>query len=197
MNVNDKVSMEYEAHAMVSEKQYHEILSQYLKSGYKVNHVINKNTYFDNDELYLTHHDTVLRKRQFNEKLEATVKRRVEKGNKEINVRLDDSLIDSVDPLLLFNDDIIIKVLNGKNVSVGELKVVGELTTDRYEFEINPNCLLVVDKNDYNHRIDYNVEVEASSKEEAKEIIKSILSNFGATYKKDYVSKSRRAILKK
>ncbi len=197
MNVNDKVSMEYEARAMVGEKQYHEILSQYLKSGYKVNHVINKNTYFDNDELYLTNHDTVLRKRQFNEKLEATVKRRVEKGNKEINVRLDDSLIDSVDPLLLFNDEIIIKELNGKNVSVGELKVVGKLTTDRYEFEINPNCLLVVDKNDYNHRIDYNVEVEASSKEEAKEVIKSILSSFGVTYKKDYVSKSRRAILKK
>lgn len=197
MNVNDKVSMEYEARAMVSEKQYHEILSLYLKSGYKVNRVINKNTYFDNDELYLTHHDTVLRKRQFNENLEATLKRKVEKGNKEIDVRLDDSLIDSVDPLLLFNDEIIIKELNGKNVSVGELKVVGKLTTDRYEFEINPNCLLVVDKNDYNHRVDYNVEIEATSKEEAKEVIKSILSNFGATYKKDYVSKSRRAILKK
>ena len=98
---------------------------------------------------------------------------------------------------MLFNDEIIIKELNGKNVSVGELKVVGKLTTDRYEFEINPNCLLVVDKNDYNHRIDYNVEVEASSKEEAKEVIKSILSSFGVTYKKDYVSKSRRAILKK
>ena len=53
---------------------------------------------------------------------------------------------------------------------------------------------LVIDKNYFRNRVDYNVEVESFSRKAAKIYLLKHVLPFGITYKKGYVSKSRRAI---
>ena len=65
----------------------------------------------------------------------------------------------------------------------------------RMEVEFDDH-LLVIDKNFYNNKIDFNLEVESTSRKLAKEYLEKVISKYGITYKKDYISKSRRAILK-
>ena len=69
------------------------------------------------------------------------------------------------------------------------------LKTKRLEVNFE-DYLLVIDKNFYNNKIDFNIEVESTSRELAQKYLIETISKYGITYKKDYVSKSRRAILK-
>ena len=85
MNVNDKVSMEYEARVMIGESEYLKIKEEYLNLGQICREFTNKNTYFDSPDLYLTHHHMVLRIREIDglEK-ELTLKVKGENGDIEI-----------------------------------------------------------------------------------------------------------------
>ena len=86
MKKNDFVNKEYEARAMVSEEQYNKILSHYSKSRSKKEYIVNINTYFDYDDLYLTQHHIVLRTRSINdEKYELTLKIKEENSDLELN----------------------------------------------------------------------------------------------------------------
>ena len=196
MNVNDKVSMEYEARVMVSESEYLKIRDDYLKIGGICCEFTNKNTYFDSSDLYLTHHHLVLRIREIddNEK-ELTLKIKEKDGDIEITQKIEND--DEYQKLLSgnINDSEITKEISSRGGDVNKLNVVTTLITERVEVQFD-DYLLVIDKNCYNDKIDFNLEVESTSRELAQRYLENIISKYGITYKKDYISKSRRAILK-
>ena len=191
MNVNDKVSMEYEARVMIDEKQYDSIKSFYLNKKEPKKIFTNKNTYFDDEDLYLTYHHMVLRIRQIDEdKKELTLKIKEKDGDIEITSDKYDSLLKGK-----LDDLEMIEALKLRGADPSKLKIVTTLITERIEIPYD-NYLLVIDKNYYNDKVDYNIEVESSSREEAEKYLLEIIKPFNVKYKKDYISKSRRAILK-
>ena len=196
MNVNDKVSMEYEARVMVSESEYLKIRDDYRKIGGICREFTNKNTYFDSPDLYLTHHHMVLRIREIDDKeKELTLKIKEKDGDIEITHKIEND--DKYQKLLSGDIDNpeIIKEISARGGDINSLGVITTLTTERVEAQFD-NYLLVIDKNFYNDKIDFNLEVESTSRGLAKQYLENIISKYGITYKKDYISKSRRAILK-
>ena len=196
MNVNDKVSMDYEARVMINESEYLKIKEEYLNIGRICREFTNKNTYFDSPDLYLTHHHMVLRIREIDglEK-ELTLKVKGEDGDIEITHNIESE--EEYQKLLSGNISNleIEKEISSRGGDIKSLGVITTLTTERVEVEFDDH-LLVIDKNFYNNKIDFNLEVESTSRELAKEYLEKVISKYGIAYKKDYISKSRRAILK-
>ena len=196
MNVNDKVSMEYEARVMISESEYLKIKEEYLNIGRICREFTNKNTYFDSPDLYLTHHHMVLRIREIDglEK-ELTLKVKGEDGDIEITHNIESE--EEYQKLLSGNISNleIEKEVSNRGGDIKSLGVITTLTTERVEVKFDDH-LLVIDKNFYNNKVDFNLEVESTSRELAKEYLEKVISKYGIAYKKDYISKSRRAILK-
>ena len=196
MNVNDKVSMEYEARVMISESEYLKIKEEYLNIGRICREFTNKNTYFDSPDLYLTHHHMVLRIREINDsEKELTLKIKEKDGDIEITHNIESEK--EYQKLLSgnINNLEIEKEISSRGGDIKILGVITTLTTERVEVEFDDH-LLVIDKNFYNNKIDFNLEVESTSRELAKEYLEKVISKYGIAYKKDYISKSRRAILK-
>lgn len=78
-------------------------------------------------------------------------------------------------------------------MDLNSIKLITDLRTERLEVKLNEG-LLVIDKNYFRNRVDYNIEVESDSEIYAKTLLLSIISPFGVEYKKDYINKARRAI---
>ena len=194
MNVNDNINMEYEARVMITENQYSLVKDFYLKSGKECHQMVNINYYYDDDKLSISNNHHVLRLRSVDDvKHELTLKIKGENGDVEINKPLTSNEMESLLEQINISDVEIMKRLKDIEVDPANLKLVAKLKTERIEIQEN-DYLLVIDKNYYNNKIDFNLEVESTSKIDAIEYLKSLISQFGIEYKKDYISKSRRAI---
>ena len=194
MNKNDYINMEYEARLMINEKEYSEILDYYSKSYKEKRYLSNFNTYFDSEDLYLTSNYMVLRTRQIDQnKYELTLKIKGRKGDIELNHILDNNQYQEMREKVHIPDSEILDKLNELNIDINKLKLIADLRTDRVEIQYK-KFLLVIDKNYYRNRIDYNVEVESYSKNAAIKYLNEKMKRFGLQYKKGYISKSRRAI---
>ena len=190
------INKEYEARVMVNENQYLEMREFYLNSKRPKKELINVNYYFDTEDRYLTNHGMVLRGREINNnEYELTLKIKEENFDTEINHLLTYEEFDNLVKNGQFISIEIIRYLEKRNVDISTLKLVAILKTDRLEITYD-DYLLVIDKNYYNGKTDFNVEVESSNKKEAKRHLISEISKFGIEYQEGYISKSRRAILK-
>ncbi len=190
---NENINIEYEARAMISESQYHAILRDLPVN---VNKTTNTNNYFDYEDLFLTNHHMVLRTRNINEnKYELTLKIKGKDGDIEHNLLLDYKDYVSINEnILIPNSEIKDKLLEN-NIELKRLKKITTLVTERIEFKLD-KALIVIDKNSYNNKIDYNVEVESDSKESAIKYLDQYFAKYGVKHKKGYIFKSRRAIFK-
>lgn len=170
-------NIECEERVMLTFDQYRKILAYYVAKypDYRILDI--ENTYFDDDKLSLKNSHKVLRLRKSNGKIEITLKVKGDNGDLEINETPE-------------SHPEIDKALNN---DFDKYKPIAKLATTRIEIEID-DYILVLDMNKYNGIIDYNIEVEASSKERALSIIQDICKYFDLEYKKDYRSKSSRAI---
>ena len=194
MNVNDNINMEYEARVMINEEQYLNIRNHYLASSYPKQELVNENYYFDTIDLKLSSSHKVLRMRKINaEKYELTLKISKEKGSVEINFPLTSNESDELINNGHIQSNEITKKLLENGVDSSAIKLIASLKTERLEVSLE-NCLLVIDKNYYRGKIDFNVEVESDAEDYAKSQLLAIIQPFGVEYKKDYISKSRRAI---
>ena len=193
MSKLDNANMEYEARVMLTETQYRVILEEYT-SEFSYEEIINVNSYFDTPDLYLTNHHTVLRTREINnDKYELTLKIQKENGCLEIN-----HILTLEEKKLLFDkgeikSEAILDELKNYPIDLKDIKLITTLKTERIEIEFE-DFLFVLDKNYYRGRIDYNLEVESITEKLAEKRLKEIIAPFGVTYKKDYISKSKRAI---
>ena len=192
----EQINMEYEARAMIDEKQYSLIVKHFKKSKLPERKITNINTYFDYENLYLTEHHMVLRIRETSDKLyELTLKVKGENGDIEINQPLTYIQVKENKKRLVIDSKEILNELNKREIDINKLNVVAELKTERLELK-EKDHLIVIDKNYYNGKVDYNVEVESDSKIHAKQQLIVDFSPFGVEYKNGYISKSRRAIYK-
>ena len=194
MNVNDNINMEYEARVMINEEQYVNIRSHYLSLDIPYEKIENENYYFDTPDLKLTNSHKVLRIRKINdEKYELTLKIQEENGCVEINHYLTIKEKEEMMKNGVISYQQIVDKLKEYNIDLSTIKFITNLKTERLEFRLEGG-LLVIDKNYFQNRIDYNIEVESDSEIHAKTILLSIISPFGVEYKKDYINKARRAI---
>ena len=191
---NDFINTEYEARAMVSEEQYNRILAHFLSASSKKVQSVNTNTYFDYEDLYLTNNHIVLRARSINDsEFELTVKIKSENGDVEYNHLLTLNEYNEINRTAIIPDSIVKDKLIEKEVDLSGLKIIATLKTERLEI-IEENYILVIDKNYFRDRVDFNVEVESTNKEKAISCLNTYFSPFGVKYKKGYISKSQRAI---
>lgn len=185
--------IEFEERLMLNKEQYEELMRLYSSS--KDASIISQiNYYFDDEDLSLRNAHKVLRIRVINNaKYELTMKIKGDNGDIELNNYLDKNTCDNIIQTLEFNNPSIeeeIKKVTNKNI-----KLITSLKTTRLEVKF-PTHLLVIDVNYYNDVMDYDLEVEASSKDDALKYILEYASKYSLTYKKHYMSKSRRAINK-
>jgi uncharacterized protein YjbK len=194
MTRNEFINMEYEARAMVSEKQYLDILQYYSKTKKEKRQSVNFNTYYDYLSLALTDNHIVLRTRSISNKdYELTLKIKGTKGDTEFNRLLTSKEYELMRKKVELPDCQIKYELIQKGIDLSRLTLITDLKTERYEV-FYKKYIIVIDKNYYRGRVDYNVEVEASSKKDAIKLLNKKFKNFGVSYKKGYVSKSKRAI---
>lgn len=192
MNGNDNINLEYEERVMITENQYSQIVEEYSK--YEQKKIVNTNYYFDYEDLQLTNSGMVLRARNIDDQIfELTLKIKQENGDMEVNHPLTSTeFLDIVENEEIPDSEVLV-LLNSKNIDLERIKLITSLKTERIEIEF-PEYLFVIDKNYYNNKVDFNLEVESTSKKDAKTYLNQIISQFGIENKKDYISKSRRAI---
>ena len=194
MEVNDNINMEYEARVMINEEQYLNIRKHYLNSKYSKEEIINENFYFDTEDLKLTSSHKVLRMRKINNsKYELTLKIKGENGDIEINHKLTDKEKDDLLENSIISYSPILNKLKESNIDPSSIRYITNLKTERLEVRLE-SCLLVIDKNYYRNKVDFNLEVESSAKSLAKSQIEEIIEPFGLSIKKDYINKAKRAI---
>ena len=171
-------SLECEKRAMLTFAQYQRILADYVALYPKYEMIDIENIYFEDDRFSLRKNHSILRKRIINNKNEElTLKIKGNKGDIEINETMD------------FHPEID-KELNNK---FNNYHPITSLKTKRIEIKIE-DYLLVIDQNFYNGIIDYDIEIEASSIDKAEKAILEICQKYDIEYKKDYPSKTFRAI---
>lgn len=171
-NVNDKISMEYEARNSLNEDQYIKILNDF-SNAQNIEKIINENHYYDVDDLFLTNHGMVLRKRFIGNLKELTLKVKQSDGDQEITIQYSNE--NTIDNLL---SETMVTLLS-KHINVLDLKEVGYLKTERIEIPLQQS-LLVIDKNYYNEKTDFNLEVESNSREEAQKVLNELLKNMAS-----------------
>ena len=194
MNKIDFMNKEYEARVMVSEKEYLDLLRHYSKCRCPKRKIINTNTYFDYENLFLTKNHMVLRTRSISEnEYELTLKIKGEESDLELNHILSKEEYEKMREKIIIPQSNVLDKLKELKIDLSKLVLLTDLTTERMEIEYKKHTL-VIDKNYFRNRVDYNVEVESFSRKAAKIYLLKHVLPFGITYKKGYVSKSRRAI---
>ena len=192
MNGNDNINLEYEERVMITENQYSQIVKSY--TNFERKEIVNTNYYFDYEDLQLTNSGLVLRVRNVNDQIyELTLKIKQENADVEINHPLTSNEFNDIISNVNIPDSEVLVKINSLNIDVDRLKLITSLKTERIEIQF-PEYLFVIDKNYYNNKVDFNLEVESTSKKRAKTYLNQIISQFGIENKKDYISKSRRAI---
>ena len=155
-----KVGKEFESRIMLTEQEYLDVVSHYMKLYPNHHFLQNNNYYFDTSDLFLKNRHMTLRIRTINDvRNELTLKIKGKNGDEEIN------------------DDISFKdkeaILKDKYFPVGNVKSyllslpnplsnyenIVSLYNRRLEIQFD-NHLLVIDKNEYHGIIDYNLEIE-------------------------------------
>ena len=194
MNKIDFINKEYEARVMVNEKEYLDLLRHYSKCRCPKRKTINTNTYFDYENLFLTKNHMVLRTRSISEnEYELTLKIKGEESDLELNHILSKEEYEKMREKIIIPQSNVLDKLKELKIDLSKLVLLTDLTTERMEIEYKKHTL-VIDKNYFRNKVDYNVEVESYSRKAAKIYLLKHVLPFGVTYKKGYVSKSRRAI---
>lgn len=176
--------------------EYFSLCSFYLqKVGRKMTHIENTNYYFDTDDFSLAKNDIVLRLRLINGK-SPVLTLKIKKSDYEcieISERLNHIQLDNLLNNNVFPTSDIFKELNEYSIYPSFLSKKGKLKNLRFEIK-EDDCLIVLDKNEYNNQTDYDIEIEANSKTIAKEKLDNILKTFNIKKTNDYVVKSKRAM---
>lgn len=171
--------IEYEERVMISESDYHKIIEDIKQSEKPYVTSLIENIYLDNRDLFIYKNKMMLRIRTTNgDNQELTLKVRNPDGStREINETLS-------------HHPIINELLNNEFESYKEIT---RLITYRIEI-FNEDYTFVLDKNEYENTVDYNIEIEANSQQNAIKLINYYCQKYNLKYSKDYEVKSHRAI---
>lgn len=187
---------EYEARVMLTEQEYLDIVSHYMKLYPNHHFLQNNNYYLDTKDLSLRKRHITFRIRTINNaKAKLTLKIKGNNGDEEIN---DDITFKEMDTILkskVFPNGNVKSILLTFSTPLSSYENILVLYNRRLEIDFD-NHLLVIDKNEYNDIIDYNLEVE--SKDDislARKILNDYIKNFNLSLGNEkYIGKATRAI---
>ena len=188
---------EFECRVMLTVEEYMNIVSFYMKLYPEQHFLQNTNIYFDSDDLFLRQKHITLRVRTINDvKCELTAKIKGEKGDQEIN---DDLSFKEMDALLnesKFPEGNVKNYLLSLSYPLSAYHQIVTLYNRRLEIKYDDH-LLVIDKNNYNDIVDYNLEIETEKDIElSKQILEKYIKKFNLSlHKQKYMGKATRAIM--
>ena len=185
-------NIEIEAKSLISEDEYEKIIDK-LNLG-KYRKFKQTNYYIDTEDRFLKRNGIALRIREKDENFELTLKTPLSEGLLEKNENISCRGLDNLKNKQIFPEGNIKKFLEILGVSIKELKVLTSLTTERISMDYSIYHI-DLDKNIYSNIVDYELEVESSSMENAKEEITNILTSCGITnFSFNVISKQSRAM---
>ena len=188
---------EYETRIMLTESEYFEIVSHFMRLHPNKHFLKNTNTYFDTEDLYLRKNHITFRLRTINDiKSELTIKIKGKNGDDEINDSLNSQEAQLVLKSRVFPDGDVKSFLLTLPYTFDAYKEITTLYNVRLEIE-EKDHLLVIDKNTYNNIIDYNLEIETKDGiESARRILNYYIEQFSLVNRgQKYVGKAHRAIM--
>ena len=170
--------IEYEERVLLSEDDYKKVIADIKKEDVPLHYFHIENIYLDNKEKYIRTNKMMLRIRLINDDVEElTLKiRNKDNSNREINETME-------------SHPLIDKELDNK---FDEYFKVAELVTDRIEVQYD-NYLLVIDRNIYHGKIDFDLEIEAKNQQIAINLIKTYCVKYNLKYDPNYKNKCQRA----
>lgn len=190
------IAKEFEARVMLTEHEYLDIVSYYMKLYPNHHFLKNNNYYLDTSDLSLRQKHITLRIRTINNvKAELTMKIKGNNGDEEIN---DDITLKEMDTIIkekVFPDGNVKNFLLSFFTPLSSYENIVVLYNRRLEIEFE-DYLLVIDKNEYNNITDYNLEIESKVDiNSANKILNDYIRKFNLSLgNQKYYGKATRAI---
>ena len=145
--------------------------------------VTQKNYYLDSTDFLLRKHRIAMRIRTFEDSAELTIKIPQAVGNMEYNQALSlKEAIECMDKRIL-PDGLIVQELARHGITTFDWKVLGCLTTIRYEKE-TPIGLMALDQSHYFDVIDFELELEVENHEQGVRDFQDFLKQHHIEYQK-------------
>ena len=190
------VGKEFESRIMLTNEEYLNVVSFYMKLYPNHHFLSNNNDYFDTKDLFLKNKHITLRIRTINDvRSELTLKIKDEQGDTEIN---DDISFKEKEILLkekVFPEGNVKRYLLSLPIPLSDYENITSLYNRRLEIEYDDH-ILVIDKNEYNGIVDYNLEIEAKEDiNQAKRLLNEYIKKFNLSLvNQKYYGKAHRAI---
>lgn len=169
-----KQEIEIEYKMLLTKEEYYRLLNGL---PFPSRPTIQTNYYFETETFLLKQNKLALRIREKNDSYTLTLKQPHKDGVLESHELLTKETAEKWIKHKLVNDSEILNSLELLNIPANELKYFGHLTTERYQFEQH-NIIYVLDKSMYHTKTDYELEIEAHSKQAAQKAFQSIITQF-------------------
>lgn len=183
-------NIEIEVKALLNESDYHRVL-EYFKDEAK-EPVEQVNFYIDTKNNALRRHEISLRIRKLNGYM-MTLKTPLSEGLLEKNQLISESEFTKFIENKVFPEGPISEFIQRLYIEPAELMPLATLTTIRYNIPYN-GFLIALDKNTYNGKVDYEIEMEGNSVEKARFYLEKVFQTIGITFVENRVSKQKRAL---
>lgn len=183
-------NIEIEVKALLNENDYQRVLD-FFKDELK-EPVEQVNYYIDTKTSDLRRHEISLRIRQLNGFM-MTLKTPLSEGLLEKNQLISEHEFVNFIKNKVFPDGVIGEFLERLYIEPADLIPLASLTTIRYNISYN-GMLLAIDKNTYNDKVDYELEMEGNSVEKARVYLEEVCQNVGIDFVENRVSKQKRAL---
>ena len=191
------VGKEFESRVMLTEHEYLDVVSHFMKM-YPNNHFLqNNNNYFDTNDFFLKNRHITLRVRTINDiRSELTLKIKGENGDIEINDDISFKEMEAVMKNKIFPDGNVKNYLLSLPIPLSDYENIVSLYNRRLEIQFD-NHLLVIDKNEYNGIVDYNLEIETKDDINlANKLLSEYIQKFNLSLaKQKYQGKAHRALV--
>ena len=157
---------EYEKKCLISEKNFLNLINKYnyLNKEEQINYYFDFNNFFKNK-------NQALRIREINNTYELTLKTKENNCNSEININIDFNDYNYILNNLCLPNNICQKL----NLNQFTFNSLITIKTIRYKINYK-NTIIELDKNFFNNYIDYEIEVESFSLDEASNILSEFLN---------------------
>lgn len=187
--------IEFENRVLISEEKYFEIASDFFRIHPHLRVINQRNQYFDSDDLKLRNLHMTLRIRSIRgQGAVLTLKTKGEKGDIELTQSLTYFQHHALVKYSYFPKGKIVETIRSMGIPLSDIKYQVDLLTRRMQID-KDGYNYCIDKNVYNGITDYNIEVEASSREEAKKIMDELGKKYQFDTSTQCKGKSTRALL--
>ncbi len=200
----NSIENEFEVRSMLNEDKFFEISSRVMHLEKNVKVTTQLNQYFDTDDFILNDHGIVLRIRTIHGKgafLTLKKKKKSEEESKEYTQSLNYNQHYSLVKHNVFPKGTAVTQLNKElqklGIPLSDVHYQTSLRTKRIQADIDDITNYCVDRNEYEDIIDYDIEVESTSKEEAMKLLVELSKKYDFEISENYVVKSKRAINEK